>query len=168
MAPGETTNMSTRLLYHGFGVRGDQYVRCHYGATGIRFMIQQGRLSLRCSACGSAEVHPHGASERHLRTVSVGPRAVSVTFAIPRVYCVRCGVTRQVKVAFADPRRSDTKTFDRFALGLHFPRFTPLYAAKLSSRSAVASISAFQIPGCRSSRNSARRSSRRRVLRLSA
>ena len=51
---------------------------------------------------------------------------------------------------------------------LYFPRFTPLYAAKLSSRSAVAWISAFESPGLRTSRNSSRSSSRRQALRLSA
>ncbi len=37
---------------------------------------------------------------------------------IPRVECRKCGLVRQVKVAFADPRRSYTKAFERYVLEL--------------------------------------------------
>ena len=37
---------------------------------------------------------------------------------IPRVECRACGVVRQVEVPFADPRRSYTKAFERYALEL--------------------------------------------------
>jgi len=37
---------------------------------------------------------------------------------IQRVLCLSCGLLRQVKVRFADPRRSYTKTFERYALDL--------------------------------------------------
>ena len=37
---------------------------------------------------------------------------------IPRVECQACGVVRQVKIPFADPRRSYTKSFERFVLEL--------------------------------------------------
>jgi len=38
--------------------------------------------------------------------------------AIQRVLCLSCGLVRQVKVRFADPRRSYTKAFERYALEL--------------------------------------------------
>jgi transposase len=110
--------MSTSLLYHGFSVRGYQYVRTQYIDGEVRFTVQQCRESLRCSVCGSAKVHPHGAQARDFRTLPIGSKAVFVKLAIPRVYCDPCGVTRQVKVAFADPRRSYTKAFERYALEL--------------------------------------------------
>src|SRR5262249_25429195 len=37
---------------------------------------------------------------------------------IPRVECHACGAVRQVAVPFADPRRSYTKAFERYALEL--------------------------------------------------
>jgi len=37
---------------------------------------------------------------------------------IPRVACARCGVTRQVRLNFANPRRSYTRSFERYALDL--------------------------------------------------
>jgi transposase len=110
--------MSTSLLYHGFGVRGYQYIRTDYVGGAIHFTIRQARKALRCSACGSREVHPHGTVQRQFRTVPIGSRSVFIVFPIPRVCCQRCGVTRQVGVDFADPRRSYTKAFERFALEL--------------------------------------------------
>ena len=50
MAPGEATNISTSILYHGFGIRGCEYVRCQFGGGELRFTIQQPRKSLRFSA----------------------------------------------------------------------------------------------------------------------
>jgi transposase len=50
--------------------------------------------------------------------VPIGAKAVVVKFAIPRVGCQGCGVTRQVKLDFADPRRTYTKAFERYALEL--------------------------------------------------
>jgi transposase len=110
--------MSTSLLYHAFGVRGYEYVRTEYREGQVLFTIRQPRKALRCSACGSRAVRPHGTVERRFRTVPIGPKAVSLVFAIPRVCCQDCGVTRQVAVDFADPRRSYTKAFERYALGL--------------------------------------------------
>src|SRR3954462_7836821 len=48
----------------------------------------------------------------------IGPRATFVVLPISRVECRACGVVRQVKIPFADPRRSYTKAFERYALEL--------------------------------------------------
>jgi transposase len=111
-------SMSTSLLYHGFGVRGYECVRAEYVGGEVHFTVRQPRKALRCPACGSRDVRLHGTVERRVRTVPIGPKAVFVGLAIPRVCCPRCGVTRQVKVDFADPRRSYTKAFERSAPGL--------------------------------------------------
>jgi transposase len=50
--------------------------------------------------------------------VPIGSRPTSVVLPIPRVECQACGVTRQVEVSFADPRRSYTCSFERYALEL--------------------------------------------------
>src|SRR5262249_9899042 len=41
-----------------------------------------------------------------------------IVLPIPRVECHACGIVRQVKVPFADSRRSYTKAFERYALEL--------------------------------------------------
>ena len=106
--------MSTSLLYHAFGIQGYRYVRTGYVQGQTIFTLGQGRDTLRCSACGSADVVSRGHVERRFRTLPIGPRPTFLVLPIPRVECRACGVVRQVQVPFADPRRSYTKRFERY------------------------------------------------------
>jgi len=45
-------------------------------------------------------------------------RPVWIEFAVPRVWCLACGLVRQVKVAFAASHRRYTRAFERYALEL--------------------------------------------------
>ena len=110
--------MSTSLLYHAFGVRGYRYMKTEYVEGAVIFTIEQPRESYRCSACGSEDVIGRGQNTRRFRTVPIGGKEVYLALAIPRVECRHCKVTRQVKIAFADPRVTYTKTFQRYALEL--------------------------------------------------
>ena len=110
--------MSTSLLYHAFGIRGYQYTRTDYQDGQTIFTIHQEPETCRCSACGSPQVQSRGRVERRFRTVPIGRRATFVVLPIPRVECQACGVVRQVKIPFADPRRSYTNAFERYALEL--------------------------------------------------
>jgi transposase len=111
-------SMSTSLLYHAFGIRGYSYTRTDYQNGQTIFTIRQEPEACRCSACGSPEVQSRGQVERRFRTVPIGSRATFVVLPIPRVECHACGVVRQVKIPFADPRRSYTKAFERYVLDL--------------------------------------------------
>ena len=77
-----------------------------------------GPRDCRCSACGSREVISRGHVERRFRSLPIGSRTTAVVLPIPRVECQACGLVRQVEVPFADPRRSYTKSFERYALEL--------------------------------------------------
>jgi len=110
--------MSTSLLYHGFGIVGYRYVRTHYEGGQVFFSIGQDRHRLRCSACRSRKVVPKGSIFRRFRSLPIGSRPVWLLFDVPRVQCLACGLTRQVELAFADPRRSYTKSFERYVLEL--------------------------------------------------
>jgi transposase len=110
--------MSTSLLYHAFGIRGYEYVRTDYHDGATIFAIRQDPEDCRCSACGSREVISRGHAERRFRAVPIGSRPTAVVLPIPRVECHTCGAVRQVKVPFADPRRSYTRAFERYALEL--------------------------------------------------
>lgn len=48
----------------------------------------------------------------------IGGKPVDIILAIPRVACSACDVVRQAPVDFADPRRSYTRSFERYALQL--------------------------------------------------
>jgi transposase len=110
--------MSTSLLYHAFGIRGYHYTRTDYPGGQTIFTIHQDPETCRCSACGSTRVHSRGRVERRFRTVPIGRRATFVALPIPRVECQACGAVRQVKIPFADARRSYTRSFERYALEL--------------------------------------------------
>jgi transposase len=107
--------MSTSLLYHAFGVRGYEYVRTDYQGGQTTFTIRPRDKPLRCPACGSKDVRTKGRVERHFRSLPIGARATIVALPIPRVSCEACRVVRQVEAPFADPRRSYTKSFERYA-----------------------------------------------------
>ena len=110
--------MSTSLLYHAFGIRGYDYVRTDYQGGATIFTIRQDPHDCRCSACGSRDVISRGHAERRFRNLPIGSRPTAVVLPIPRVECRTCGAVRQVEVPFADPRRSYTKSFERYALEL--------------------------------------------------
>jgi transposase len=110
--------MSTSLLYHGFGIRGYEHVRTYYEEGGIIFKIRQQRNELRCPCCGSRDVTCRGQVERPFKGLPIGLKPVSILLAIQRVWCVACDVVRQVRIGFADQRRTYTRSFERYALEL--------------------------------------------------
>jgi transposase len=110
--------MSTSLLYHGFGIRGYQYVKSTYEAGRVTFTLLQERGNLRCAACGSRRVVRRGFQPRRFRSLPIGSRPVQIELNVARVGCVDCGEVRQVPVDFADERRSYTHAFERYVLEL--------------------------------------------------
>jgi len=110
--------MSTSLLYHAFAIRGYDYVKTDYAEGAVTFTICQRPENWRCPACGGRRVIGRGQVQRRFRAVPIGRRPVSIALPVQRVGCLACGAVRQVDVAFADPRRSYTRAFERYALEL--------------------------------------------------
>jgi transposase len=110
--------MSTSLLYHAFGLTGYRYVRQEFREGRVIFRIEQPRERLRCTDCGSDNVWAQGGVERTFRTVPVGCKPVLLQFKVPRVQCFACGQVLQVKLAFADPKKRYTRSFERYVLEL--------------------------------------------------
>lgn len=110
--------MSTSLLYHAFGVRGYRQLRETFREGQVIFHIEQPRERHRCSHCGSAEVWDQGGVDRTFRTVSIGAKPAFVQLKVPRVLCFECGLVRQVKLGFADPKKRYTRAFERYVLDL--------------------------------------------------
>jgi transposase len=110
--------MSNSLLYHGFGVRGYPYEKTEYAGGAVTFTISQARESCCCPECGSEDVIGRGHNRRRFRMMPIGGKPVWLVLAVPRVECRGCNAVRQVKVGFADPRVSYTRSFERYALEL--------------------------------------------------
>ena len=110
--------MSTSLLYHGLGVRDYRYVSTRYGAGGVVFVIERRPETCRCAVCGSQSVWRYGVVVRRFRTVPLGSKRVELEARIPRLACQDCGLVRQAAVGFAEPRRTYTRSFERYVLEL--------------------------------------------------
>jgi transposase len=119
--------MSTTLLYQAFGIRGFEYRRTDFFAGRVCFNLEQPRDKFRCPECGSAAVHGQGHKDRFLQTIPIGLKPTFLLVKVPRVICFHCEHTRQVKVPFADPRRTYTHAFERYALELS--KFTTIQDA---------------------------------------
>jgi len=105
--------MSTNLLYHAFDIRGSQYVNTTYQGGAVIFKIRQEPEELRCPVCGARKVIRRGQVERRFRTKPIGKTPVWIDLGVQRVFCRLCGALGQVKVKFAQKRRSYTKAFAR-------------------------------------------------------
>lgn len=110
--------MSTSILYHGFGIRGYRYNRSYFKEGDIIFSIEKDPSTLRCPCCNGRHVHRRGSLLRWFQALPIGRKTVYITLHIPRVECHDCGIVRQIKIGFANPRRTYTKTFERYGLEL--------------------------------------------------
>lgn len=114
----ERTHMSTSLLYHSFGIRGYQHTGTELIAGVTRFKVQPNEKSICCSSCGSRDVIRRGGKQREFKASPIGVKPTVVVATLPRVQCRHCGVIRQIKVSFADMRRTYTKHWANYALQL--------------------------------------------------
>lgn len=110
--------MSTSFLYHAYGIRGYRYVHTQYDGGEVIFRIEQRKTDLCCPVCNGRQVVRKGSVERRFSCPPIGAKPVTVVLAVQRVFCRACMILRQVTIGFADPRRSYTRQFERYALSL--------------------------------------------------
>ena len=94
------------LLYHAFGLQDQEYLKTEYLEGEVIFHIRTKANKLRCSNCGSKDVISKGSVTRRFRTVNIGLKPVFLEAEIQRMHCKDCGVTRQEKITFADPKKT--------------------------------------------------------------
>ena len=110
--------MSTSILYHGFGISGYRYTRTEYQQGALVFSIEKDPLSLRCPCCRGIQVTRKGTLPRWFHALPIGRKQVYIKLQVPRVSCRFCGIVRQIKIGFADTRRTYTKAFERYVMEL--------------------------------------------------
>ena len=110
--------MSTSILYHAFGVRDYRYCRTDYVGGMVLFHVEPKEKLICCASCGSEDVIRRGAKERWFRSVPIGHRLTRIVTKIPRVECRSCQTVRQIKIGFAEPLRTNKRSFARYALEL--------------------------------------------------
>ena len=87
--------MDSSLLYHGFGIKGQEIVKSEYKVGNIIVHIQTKEKDLRCSNCKSKNVIKKGYTERLFRTVPIGLKPVFLKAKVQRLECKECGAIKR-------------------------------------------------------------------------
>lgn len=98
--------MSTSLLYHGFGLTDQEYLKTEYISGHVYFHIQTKEDKLQCSHCHSFNVIKKGVVERVFRTVPIGLKPVFLKAKIQRLECKDCHLIRQERIKFAEEKKA--------------------------------------------------------------
>jgi hypothetical protein len=109
--------MSTSFIYHMFGLRGYEYVWQDLVAGNIILTVRPKDGLIRCPCCQSrnfirpsprngVRLCPWGSSPSGWHSRSAGRG------------CRNCGAIRLIDIQFVEPRRWDTRAFERYDLAL--------------------------------------------------
>lgn len=111
--------MSDWMLNHVWGIRNYTVTETEmFDGDRLLVTIEPTAKVLRCPCCGTKDVTRKGANPRMFRGVPIGRTPVYFQTSVPRVHCSQCGITRQVRIAFAEEKRRHTRAFERYALEL--------------------------------------------------
>ena len=97
--------MSTSLLYHGFGLTDQEYLKTEYSGSTVIFHIQTNGKRLRCSQCGSKKIIKRGSVQRDFRGVPIGLKPVVFRAKVQRLECKGCGAVQQEELKYADKKK---------------------------------------------------------------
>lgn len=98
--------MDSSLLYHGFGIKGQEVLKSEYQGGKIVVHIQTKEKNLRCSNCKSKNVIKKGYTERLFRTAPIGLKPVYLKARVQRLECKECGVIRQERLSYAEEKKA--------------------------------------------------------------
>lgn len=110
--------MSTSVLYRALGIRGYKHQSIKGQGGEIVLRIKHDGQPLGCPHCGSANVVRRGSVARTWHAPPIGSKPVMLWAKVPRIECRDCHAEPVVPVPFADPRKSYTRSFERYVLDL--------------------------------------------------
>ena len=93
------------LLYHGFGLKDQEYLKTTYEGGDIFFHIRTKSDKLRCCDCGSSNVVMKGKQSRKFKTLSIGLKPVFLIADVQRLQCKDCGCLKQEKLSYVDEKK---------------------------------------------------------------
>jgi len=76
------------------------------------------RNHLKCPNCKSGEVIRFGQVTRIFKMLPVGKTKTELVVRIPRLRCKHCGVVKQPRLAFSDPKKHYSRSLERFVADL--------------------------------------------------
>ena len=102
--------MSTSTLYHSFGVKGFTVIKKEYNAKGTTYHIEPQQRLFVCPICGSNHVSTRGYVDRIIKIIPFGFREETfLAVKVPKLDCKDCGALRQMRLPFAEERKSYSK-----------------------------------------------------------
>jgi len=110
--------MSTSFIYHALGCIGYQYLKTSYKKNKIFIFIRKHPDKIRCPECDSCKVIFKGTKTRHFKSVPIGKKQIILVVVIQRIKCKECHCIKQIKIGFANPKKSYTRSFAHYALEL--------------------------------------------------
>jgi transposase len=110
--------MSTSILYHGFGLSKQEYLKTEYTGNKIIISCRTKPEEYRCARCNSYRVKKRGTLTRDFRTLSLGRKQFIIRALIQRLDCQECGSIIQEPIRFADYKRTYTNSLKRYVLDL--------------------------------------------------
>ena len=110
--------MSSQLLYQVFRVQGYRLTKLETEEHRVFLHVEPQQHRVCCSACRSRNVIRRGESVRWFRNLPMGGELTWVIATLPRVECRDCGLVRQIDSGLAEPRRTYTRSFERYVLEL--------------------------------------------------
>lgn len=111
--------MSTSLLYHAFGAQTYDYLRTEYRAGAVHFHVhKKPAYRASCMACGSLDVTIEGRQTPSLRALPIGSKPVFLVLHLRVLACKACGAVMQESRDVAASRKTYTRAFARYVVGL--------------------------------------------------
>ena len=110
--------MSTSFMYHALGLIGYQFLKTIFESSKIYFHIRKHPGKLRCPDCNSTNIKLKGTITRNFKSIPMGTKQIILVAIIQRVVCHECHCLKQIKLGFADPKKTYTRAFARYVLEL--------------------------------------------------
>lgn len=110
--------MSTSFVYHAFGGKIYQYLRSDYEDGKLFLHLVKKDKHRCCPECRSRNVTFDGNEVSTVRTLPIGRKPVFLVLHLKVLVCRKCGARRVESRDLAEPRKSYTRAFARFARDL--------------------------------------------------
>jgi len=110
--------MSTSFLVHGLGLIGYQYIKSVFEKGKIYIHARKNPAKLRCPDCNSHKLKLKGTITRQFKALPLGKKQIILMVTIQRIQCKECRCLKQIKLGFAEPKKTYTRAFARYVLEL--------------------------------------------------
>ena len=111
--------MSTNsFIQNTYNIHGFDLTSTQWKGGNTYFHLRHAERALRCPECRCWGVRKNGIRQRTIRLPPVGHKQVFAVLDAQRIHCRGCGYDGQAAISFAEPRKSYSKGFERYAYDL--------------------------------------------------